>query len=78
MQVSARRLALTPPSTILRQTLRSHLQNLLSVHLNRGHVIARDLAILGSIGLRVLEDILVDKRLVRKGSSKLPVNERTK
>ena len=58
----------------VRKTLRSNLQNLLSVHIDGGNVVSSDLAVLGSIGLGILKDVLVDKGLVSHSADELELN----
>ena len=58
----------------VRKTLGSNLQNLLSVHIDGGNVVSSDLAVLGSIGLSVLKDVLVDKGLVSHSADELELN----
>ena len=55
----------------IRQTLRSHLQNLLAIDLDGGNVIAGDLAVLGGIRTSGLENVLVDKGLLGKRADEL-------
>lgn len=55
----------------IRQTLGSHLQNLLAVDIDGGHVVAGDLAVLGGIRASGLENVLVDKGLLGKRADEL-------
>ena len=55
----------------VRQTLGSPLQNLLSIDIDGGNVIAGDLAVLGGIRTSGLENVLVDKGLLGKRADEL-------
>ena len=55
----------------VRQTLGSHLQNLLAIDIDGGNVIAGDLAVLGGIRTSGLENVLVDKGLLGKRADEL-------
>ena len=55
----------------LRQSLGSDLQNLLAIDIDRRHVIAGDLAVLGGIRTSGFENVLVDKGLLGKCADEL-------
>ena len=74
MQVSARKLDMSAYRKRIRQTLRSHLQNLLAIDLDGGDVVARDLAVLGGVRTSGLEDVLIDEGL-HGGSRRLLLHD---
>ena len=55
----------------VRQSLGSDLQNLLAIDIDRRHVIAGDLAVLGGIRTSGFENVLVDKGLLGKCADEL-------